>query len=145
MSACNAMLLVCDEANMSLTSGKHNLIGIYTGEIGIPKEPQILNQIVFYFVIDCDLTKLPPVMIVEITIPGDTPKQLPIPMLPTPPMPIPPNRTRGVLQIPFAMRSLNVRAGRIEGRVIYGSEVVPVLGPMLTVSPPVTSEAPTAP
>src|SRR6266404_1462568 len=132
MADCNALMLVCDEAQVSITSGKYNYVGVYNADLGIPREPQTISQLVFLFIIDADMAKRPPVVTIEVTLPGEQPKQLPIPIPPTI-VPLP-GRSRMGMQVPFAITSPVLRAGRIEARVIYGEEIVPVRGPWITIT-----------
>ena len=134
-------MLVCDEAQLSLTSVKYNFVGTYTGDLGIEVDPKPLGQLVFVFLIEGDLAKRPPMVTFDVMLPGEAPKQMTVPLA-LPPGTPPEGRDRVRLQVPFPILAPVLRAGRIEGRVTYGDEVVAVRGPWITVTGPATVKAP---
>lgn len=130
-----AYYLVCDEAQVSLTSNKFNLLGIYNADIAVPQAGLTAGQLVFHFVVHCDLTERPNLLTLEVTLPGSAPKTLPVPIVPPPH--VSDDRTRWVAQVPFVLHQPVLNPGRVEGRVLFdGGHAVSIRGPWIVLSVP---------
>jgi hypothetical protein len=109
------------------------LVGIYNTEIVIPQLEQPTGQLVFYFVVHCDLTERPNVLTLEVTLPGEAPRAMPV-MIGVPPPPME-GRQRWMIQLPFPIMQPVLRPGRIEGRVLFdGANPVDIRGPWISLS-----------
>lgn len=125
-----AYYLICDEAQVSLANNKVTLIGIYNAEINIQQLEQPLGQLVFYFVVHCDLTERPNLLTLEVTLPGEAPRVLPVAIGLPPPME---GRQRWTIQLAYPIMQPTLRPGRIEGRVLFdGANPVSIRGPWIT-------------
>lgn len=137
MKSWNATLLVCDDLLYSLT-GKINLFGIYTGDIGVPLQMQATGQLVFLFLLEGDLSERPGRVTLEVSLPGESsPNRLDVGPLAVPAAA--PGRTRWNLRLPFLVAQPVLRPGRIEAKIIHGKDEISVRGPWITL----TGAAPT--
>jgi hypothetical protein len=119
---------------MSLTSGKVNLLGIYSGDIGIPQAGQVAGQLVFHFVVHCDLAERPDRLTLEVTLPGNEPKSFPVSVAPSA---VASDRKRWAIQVPFPILLPRLQPGRIDGRVLFdGAHPVSIRGPWITLNTP---------
>jgi hypothetical protein len=111
-----ASVFVCDEVLVSLT-GKFNVLGMYTGDIAIFGGEAPSPQLVFVFQIECDLTDPYRLLIAQVTLPGEGPRQMPVPF--AIPSPSPESRTRWITRWPFLVPIPTLRPGRVEAKVIH--------------------------
>jgi hypothetical protein len=134
MKTWTATLLVCDDLLYSLM-GKVNLIGIYTSDIAINGPGQVAGQLVFFFVMEGDISERPTHVSLEITLPGTPPRRLDFPAFPTD-IQQQPGRTRWYLRLPFLLPQVVLHPGRIEGKIIYAGNEIALRGPWITVVSP---------
>ena len=134
MSERQAVVFICDEVLVSLT-GKFNLLGMYTGDIAILAAEVPSPQLVFVFQIECDITDPYRLLIAQVTLPGEGPRQMPVPFMI--PSPLPEGRTRWVTRWPFLIPFPTLRPGRIEAKVIHEKgEIIAGYQWIVLVSPP---------
>jgi hypothetical protein len=125
-----ATLLVSDDFLVSL-SGKFTILGIYTGDIGINNEVGITPQLVFLFVIECDLDDPFRSIILEISLPGErAARRFPYPILAQPQTS--PGRTRWTLRIPIPITNVTLNAGQIKAKVIHDKGTIEIIGPWIS-------------
>jgi hypothetical protein len=133
-------MLVCDDLLYTIT-GKLNLIGIYTTDIGIPVEAHVAAQMIFLFNIEGDLSEQPKDGLhFELQMPGEEAKTLTVPV-PVLTAPAAPGRTRWFARIPFLVQPVVLRAGQIKATIKHEpGEDIAVAGPWITLmSAPPTS------
>jgi hypothetical protein len=135
-------MLVCDEVLYSLT-GKVNLLGIYTTDIGIPRESHLAPQLAFFFSLEGSIDEQPQApMMLEVVLPGGGGATLEVPR--QPPLNSPQSgRTKWYLRIPVLAQQAVLRSGRIVGKVKCGADEMSVYGPWITLSD-IPSPAPSA-
>lgn len=131
MKTWDANLVVCDDLLYSL-NGKITLLGMYTGDIGIPTNPQAAGQMVFFFILQGDLSERPTKLVtLEVTLPGEVSKTMTIP----PPIfadPMPVGRTKWFMRHPFLVAPAILRPGRIVAKVIYDNTEIVLGAPWIT-------------
>ncbi len=110
-----ATVLLADDMAVSLV-GKINLTGIYTSDIFIPLEAVTVAQLVFLFSLETDLNDQFQHIKLQITLPGEPPKEMNVPILPAAYVP---GRTRLLMRHPFLIQQVVLRPGPIEARVIH--------------------------
>jgi hypothetical protein len=112
----HASVLICDELLFSLT-GKFNLLGNYTGDIAIPSDPNTALQLVFYFIVETDVSDPFQLLTFQVTLPKSEPV---VQVVPVPPLlPPPPDRPRWTLRWPLLIPQPVLRPGKIEAKVIH--------------------------
>jgi hypothetical protein len=116
MSERRASVFVCDELLISL-NGKFNALGMYTGDIAIFGQEATSAQLIFVFQIECDLTDPFRSLIAQVTLPGEGPRQMPIPFMI--PAPVQEGSERWTIRWPFLIALPTLRPGRIETKVIH--------------------------
>lgn len=132
-----ASVFVCDDVWVSL-NGKFNVLGMYTGDIAISGREAHSPQLVFVFQIECDFTDPYRSLIAQVTLPGEEPRQMTIPITPTPQ-----GRKHWTIRWPFLVTLPTLRPGRIEAKVIHekgeliaGDQwIVEIPSPQVSVSP----------
>lgn len=130
MKSWSANLLVADDLWWSIT-GKVNLIGVYTGDIGIPLDGQLAAQLVFFFLLEGELGDQPTKpFTLEIALPGDQPRTLPV-AVPTFGNTSATERTKWFVRTPFLVQQLRLRPGRIVARIIYEGKELRVGAPWI--------------
>jgi hypothetical protein len=131
MKSWHGTLIVADDLWWSIT-GKVNLIGVYTGEIGLPAEslPQPVGQLVFYLILEGDLDDLPtkPLTLV-ITLPGENPRNN---VIVAPSIASTSGRTKWFIRAPFLMAQLKLQTGRIDAKLLHDSEEMRISAPWIT-------------
>jgi hypothetical protein len=142
MSERRASVFVCDDVLISL-NGKFNALGMYTGDIAIFGGEVPSAQLVFVFQIECDLADPYRSLIAQVTLPGEGPRQMPIPfVIPTP---APDGRGRWTIRWPFLVTRPTLRPGRIEAKVIHEKgELIAGYQWIVTTSPSQVGMSPTA-
>jgi len=140
-----ASVIICDDLLVSL-SGRFNVTGIFTGDIGIPSSPSFAAQFVFLFTIETDIDDQYQSLAVEVTFPGQQqPLRMDIPIgTPIPPMP---GRTRWTLRWPMLIQQIMLIPGRIEAKVIHEKGEILTNGAWISliqpIAPPTAPPAPT--
>jgi hypothetical protein len=114
----HASVIICDEMLYSL-SGKFNFLGAYPSDLTIPADPTTSAQLIFYFVIEADVTDPYKSLRMEITLPEQTPVVQQMPVIPT--VPVHPDRPRWTLRWPIVIPQPTLRPGRIVAKVIHES------------------------
>src|SRR5579872_480683 len=125
MTERSASVLVCDNILFDVT-GKAYLHGLYPGDITMPGDELLVNQLVFYFTIQAPkTTKMTPFEIVtlRVTPPGATMSELSIPVANLVHAPNP-NRPFMILRAPLLIQQLVLRPGKIETKVIVDGEEI---------------------
>ncbi|MCX7361150.1 MAG: hypothetical protein NTV97_04615 [Alphaproteobacteria bacterium] len=131
MKSWNTTLLVCDDVMYSIT-GKVSVFGVYTGDIGIPNDAHLAPQLIFFFVIDGDLSERPILPLkLEIKLPEEDARSVMIspPILPNP---APEGRTKWYMRHPFLVSSAILRPGRIEAKIVYDGEDISLSAPWIS-------------
>jgi len=113
----HASLFICDEILFSLT-GKFNLLGAYTSDLTIPNDPTVGAQLVFYFVIETDVSDPYKSLRIEVTLPETAPIVQAIPVVPQI-APILPDRPRWTMRWPLLIPQPVLHPGRIVAKVIH--------------------------
>jgi hypothetical protein len=62
-------------------NGKAHLQGIYTGDIFINSDPSFVGQLIFLFIVETDSEDPFHTLTLEVTIPGNAPVSLNVPVL----------------------------------------------------------------
>jgi hypothetical protein len=142
MKSWNANVLVCDDLWYSI-AGKINLFGIYTGDIVIAADTQLVAQLIFFFTVEGDLSEPPTkALTLEVALPNDPPRTMVIqsPVLGDGKAS---GRTRWFSRTPFVLPQIQLRPGRIRARVLYGTEEITLSAPWVTrwVAPPTAANA----
>ena len=128
MSARTAILTVADDLLTSI-GGKQTLQGIYVGDISIPTTPAVITQMVFYFIIECSVDDIFKSITLEITFPGEAPKQIPVSFA-TPI--IPAGRSKHIIRATAMIQFPILRPGRIDAKVIHEKGEIIVAAPWIT-------------
>lgn len=130
MTGRQAFLIVADDVQVGLT-GKLNIHGVYTGDIGIPNTSVRAPQLVFIFVAEADLTDPFRSITLEVTIPGNDSRRVTLPVPPIP-QPVGQGRTRQTFRHPFLVQWLTLKPGHIEAKVIHEKGEIVVSSPWIT-------------
>jgi hypothetical protein len=137
----NAMVIVSDDLRVEAT-GKYTIVGVYTGNIGIPSEPFVTSQLVFTFLIETDVSDPLSSLTVQVTLPGNPPVRLEPPIIAADRLPeIPREAKRWFYRIPLFIQPAILRTGFAEAKVIHekGEMVVggvPIITRMPEIIPP---------
>jgi hypothetical protein len=133
-----ATVLIADEIYYNL-HGKAILQGIYNADLAIPGEQITAPQLIFFFIIEADLSNPFQSLVVEITLPGGEPIRqsvfVPPPQFVTAQAHTQPGRTRWHLRHPVLIPTPVLRPGRIEVKIIHESGEIEVGAPWI-VGPP---------
>jgi hypothetical protein len=128
MKTWTANMLVCDDVLVSV-SGKFNLLGVYSTDIGVPKDGQIAPQLVFFFMLEGDLSERPHFVSLEVSFPGGNSRSITVPaQVPQGPAH---GRTKWFARIPFLVQQVMLRPGKIEAKVRYDGQELAVAGPWI--------------
>lgn len=121
-----ATLQVCDDVLVSL-SGKFNLVGLYTADIGIPIDPTLIPQLAFFFDVSGDLPDRPEKIDLQITFPGGESRQITVdaPLPAGPPLQ---GRTKWHIRAPMLAQNIVLKPGRITARIKHRGEELEVHG-----------------
>lgn len=133
-----ATVLIADEMYFNL-HGKAILQGIYPGDLSILSDPSTAPQLLFYFIIQTDITEPFKSLAVEVTIPGSAPVQNTVFM---PPHQLfvalaqtQPERTTITVKHPMLIARPILKAGRIEMKVIHDAGEILVAPQWITLTP----------
>lgn len=145
MTIRQAAVLVADEIYFNL-HGKAILQGIYNTDMLIASDETRAPQLVFYFMIETDLSEPFQSLSVQITLPGNDPIRQPV-FVPPPQflaaqVQANPARSRWYTRHPVLIPAPVLRPGRIEAKVIHESGEIIVVTPWIvnpTVAPSPTS------
>ncbi|MGB7019021.1 MAG: hypothetical protein WBD80_07475 [Xanthobacteraceae bacterium] len=137
MAQRQAAVLIADEIFYNL-QGKAILQGIYHSDLIIPTDPTLAPQLLFFFIIETDVSEPFHSLNVQVTLPGNPPVSnvvfVPPPQLITPH--IQPGRTRFYFKHPLLILSPKLRPGKIEAKVIHETGEIPVSTQWIVLSPP---------
>jgi hypothetical protein len=125
-----ASVLVSDELYITLL-GKFVVHGVYTTDIVIPTEQTAAPQLIFLFQIGTDIGDLFEKLQVQVTLPGEPPRTMAIPVGPVTPTP---ERTRWLIHWPLLVQQAILRPGRIEVKVIHERGEILVSAPWITLA-----------
>ena len=127
-------MLVADEIYFNL-HGKAILQGIYHGDLLIPTVPSSAPQLLFYFMMETEVTDPFRSLTVEVKLPDIPPIRNQVLVT----FPIPPSthegRTRLFYRHPLLVQAPTLRPGRIEAKVIHDSGEIAVGAPWITTTP----------
>ncbi len=137
MKSWKASMLVCDDVLVAL-NGKFNLLGVYTSDLGVPTEPTLANQLVFFLIIEGDLEDRPSSIAMELTFPSGEKREMewPTPLPPGPPLP---DRKKWHIRVPFLVQHINLTVGRIDAKIKHNGQELAVQAPWITRAVPVPS------
>ena len=129
-----AMLLVADEIFFNLT-GKAILNGIYTGNLLIGPATGFVPQLVFFFMVETDLSDPFRSLQAEVTFPESAPITSTVPV--TWPIPLSPvDRTKFSVRWPMLLQNLTLRPGKINAKLIHESGEIIVSAPWIVSNAP---------
>jgi hypothetical protein len=126
-------VIVADDLLVSLT-GKLSILGTYTGDIVVASDPMSVAQIVFLFNIEGHKNDLPRSLTLEVTLPGEQPRRLPI-QAPGPDAQFLPGRTHWTIKMPFLFAPAILRQGKITTKVLHEGGEIEATGTWI-VTPP---------
>lgn len=127
-----AQLLVADEIYFNLW-GKALLHGIYHGDLVINGETSQAPQLVFFFMLETDLSDPFRNLQVEVKLPGNDPIRVPVLITyPAPPSTIQQGRTRLFYRHPLLIPQPMLRLGRIEAKAIHESGEIEIGAPWIS-------------
>jgi hypothetical protein len=104
-------------------NGKTTLVGIYTGDITVAVDGQTVNQMVFYFIVQGDLSDVPKTMALEVKLPGLGPTTREIPMDRNA-LVATAERTKWFVKVPVPIFGAPLRSGKIEAKVVFDNEEI---------------------
>ena len=130
MSERQATLLVADELLVSVT-GKFIVQSVFTSDIVLATDPMLVAQLIFFFLIECDIQNPFQTLAVQVTLPGESPVTSAVPIVRPAPDSIPPGRTRWINRWPIVYSLPTLRPGRIEAKVIHESGEIAVTAPWI--------------
>jgi hypothetical protein len=129
-----AMVLVADEIFFNL-HGKAILQGIYNSDLVINLPEIKAPQMVFYFMIETDLSQPFQSLSVQVTFPGSEPIQqglfVPPPQLLAAQAQQDPKRLRWYTRHPMLVQAPTLRPGQIDAKVIHESGEIKVFTPWI--------------
>jgi|GEM_PF-3869908 len=131
-----ASLVVCDELYFNMT-GKLTVQGMYTGDIFISGAEAATTQLVFLFILDCDIAERPNIIRLQVTLPGDLPRESIPPLALTTTTPVLTDRSKLTYKLPFLYALPTLRVGRISAKVIFDQEEVSVVAPWISPITPI--------
>ena len=139
-----ATLIIADEIYFNLY-GKAILQGVYNSDLTIPSDPSKAPQLLFYFIIETDITAPFESLAVEVALPGETPIRnfvfVPPPQFISAQIQATPARTRFTVRHPMLIAAPTLRAGRIEAKVIHEAGEIAITPQWISLPPTI----PTAP
>jgi hypothetical protein len=134
MTARQASVLVADEVYFNL-HGKAILHGIYNTDLVITSDQMTAPQLVFYFMIETDISEPFHSLSVQITLPGNDPIRhhvlVPPPQFVAAQAQMNPTRSRWYTRHPVLIPAPVLRAGQIEAKVIHESGEIIVGSPWI--------------
>jgi hypothetical protein len=135
MPARQAMVLVADEILYNL-HGKAILQGIYHSDLGIATNPSRAPQLIFFFMIETDMTEPFQSLQIEVTLPGGESVRALVPVPPpafiTAQTKTQTERTRFYVRHPLLIPAPVLRPGNIRSRIIHESGEIVIDGPWIT-------------
>ena len=139
MTTRQVSVLVADDALYNLT-GKLFLQGVYVTEIIIPSDPANVPQLVFMFLIETDITDPFKSLTLQVTLPGESPVNSFIPILPGASQILPPGRTKIHYRWPLIVQMPVLRQGKIDAKIIHESGELGANAPWIVLAsrPPAT-------
>jgi hypothetical protein len=145
MMSRQATLIIADEIYFNL-HGKAILQGIYNTDLVIPSDPSNAAQLLFYFIIETDITDPFKNLSVEFTLPGSPPVRqfifVPPPEVVAAIAKSQPQRNRFTVKHPVLIPGPTLRAGRIEAKVITESDEIPITPQWIILNPALAAAAP---
>jgi hypothetical protein len=136
-----ATLLVADEIFYNL-HGKAVLQGIYHSDLIITTNPTTVSQLIFFFIMETELSDPFRSLAVEVVLPGNVPVRNQVPVTyPIPSGLIREGTTRLFYRHPMLVPSPILRPGRIEAKAVHDSGEITVGAPWIipVQSPPTTN------
>jgi hypothetical protein len=118
MSGAKASFLVCDDLLYSLT-GKVNLVGIYAQDIVIPADELLMQQLIFFFVLEMPKDKVFKKISFRIELPQSDPLDFPIPVLVRKSSEVDERRKMLAWRHPVLVQQPILRLGRISASVVH--------------------------
>ena len=91
----------------------------------------VVPQLVFLFQIETDINDLFEKLQVQVTLPGESPRLVDVPIVPFTP---PPDRTRWRLHWPLLIQQATLRPGRVEVKVIHETGDIVASAPWITLA-----------
>jgi hypothetical protein len=137
----HATVLVADELYYNLT-GKAVLQGIYHGDISIWSDPNIIGQLIFFFMAETDVSEPFRSLTVEVTLPGNNPVRGTVPIQWPNPVTTDPHRPRLNIRWPLLIPTPTLRPGRIDAKLIHESGEIIVGAPWIMLNPASPSAIP---
>jgi hypothetical protein len=135
MSERVASVLVCDDLWVSLNN-KFSAHGIYVGDISIPTNPSSVNQLVFLFTLETDITDPFRSLVLQVLFPDAEPNQTTVPISPPPLLSADARRRRWTIKWPFLIQQPILRPGAISVKVIHEKGELTAFAPWIVVLPP---------
>jgi hypothetical protein len=132
-----ATAIVCDDLLVSM-NGKMTLLGVYTSDMGIPAEGHRLNQLIFLFIVEGDLSDPLKSLKVQVKLPSGSSAEAELPILENVIARQGDDRTRWIAKVPLALQAPIMSAGKIEARVIHDQGQIDVVLPWIVLTPPAT-------
>lgn len=133
-----AMLLIADEIYFNLY-GKAILQGIYNTDLVIPTNPSTAPQLLFYFIIETDITEPFHSLSVEIALPEMPPVRnmilIPPPELFAAQARAQSDRKQITVKHPMIIQGPSLRPGRIEAKVVHESGEIIVTAQWIILNP----------
>ena len=133
-----AALIIADEVYYNL-HGKAILQGIYNTDLIIPVEPTQAPQLIFYFIIETDISEPFESLKVEVTLPGSAPHSsfvlVPPPQFLRTQAETQKDRSRWYTRFPLLIPAPQLRPGKIEARVIHEKGEIPVTTHWIVLNP----------
>lgn len=134
-----AALLIADEIYYNL-HGKATLQGIYNDDLVIPTDPSTAPQLLFFFIIQTDVSNPFKSLSVEVTLPQTPPVSgivfVAPPELLAALIQAHPQRTVYTVKHPLLITAPALRPGRIEAKVIHEAGEIPVTAQWIRLNAP---------
>lgn len=126
-----ATLATADEATLTLT-GKLNLFGIYATDISIPKNPTIVTQLVFVFLVETDPNDLYQKLELRVDLPSGDSRHLPVNLgiLKVGQS----DTVRWSLKYPLLFQNAILSPGPIKASVIHDKEIIHPAAPFVVLA-----------
>jgi hypothetical protein len=138
-----ASVIVCEDVTYTL-SGKMNIQGVFTTDIGIPFEPYIAVQLVFVFLIETSPDDLFQKLELSVELPGGQQSlrhPINIPAL----RPAAGDSLRWSLKTPLLFPSVILHPGPIVTKVIHDKGEITTAAPFIVLNKPATSSIASTP
>jgi hypothetical protein len=133
-----ASLLVADEIYYNLY-GKAILQGIYGGDLTIGSDPSFSPQLIFYFMMETDMSEPFQTLAIEVTLPNSQPIRNVVGIMPPELARLAgPGRTRFFYRHPLLVQAPILKPGKIEAKVIHEKGEIVVGAPWIALNPATT-------